>query len=213
MFIWRCMHNSIGVKECSAKRGIFLDLSCPLCLEQPESISHALRDCRLVKPVWQQLGFHSCNANFFSLDLNLWLTSNCKSSHLVKGIPWHPLFSFAIWSLWKQRNQVVFNNKRVNPNISILIFRQATEFVHCVTQPRCSSRMIIRQIKWEKPNTGRVKLNTDGSVGIAAGTAGGGGLIRDDRGSWIMGFTRKIGKADSFLAETWALHDGLLLCN
>ncbi|XP_065639085.1 uncharacterized protein LOC136071559 [Quercus suber] len=162
MFIWRCMRNSIGVKECLARRGISLDISCPLCLEQPESITHALRDCRLVKP---------------------------------------------------QRNQVVFNNKGVNPNISNLIIRQATKFVHCVTQPRCNSRMIIRQIKWEKPNTGWVKLNTDGSTDIASGTTGGGGLIRDDRGSWIMGFTRKISKADSFLAETWALRDGLLLCN
>ena len=68
MFIWRCMHNSIGVKECLAKGGIPLDTSCPLCLEQPESISHALRDCRLVKPVWYQLGAHICNANFFSQD-------------------------------------------------------------------------------------------------------------------------------------------------
>ena len=27
-----------------------------------------------------------------------------------------------------------------------------------------------------------------------------------------MGFARKIGKADSFLAELWELRDGLLLC-
>ena len=73
--------------------------------------------------------------------------------------------------------------------------------------------MIIRQINWEKPNVGWVKLNIDGSADIATGTVGGEGLIRDDRGSWIMGFTRKIGKADSFLVETWALRDGLLLCN
>ncbi|KAK9990593.1 hypothetical protein SO802_025578 [Lithocarpus litseifolius] len=73
--------------------------------------------------------------------------------------------------------------------------------------------MVIKQIKWEKPNTGWVKLNTDGSADVASGTAGGGGLIRDDRGNWIMGFTRKIGKANCFLAEMWALRDGLLLCN
>ena len=88
------------------------------------------------------------------------------------------------------------------------------EFVLCVTRPRCSNRMVIRQIKWKKPNTGWVKLNTDGSADVASRTAGGGGgLIRDDRGNWIMGFTRKISKANSFLAETWALRDGLLLCN
>ena len=62
--------------------------------------------------------------------------------------------------------------------------------------------MIIRQINYEKPNMGWVKLNIDGSADIATRTVGGEGLIRDDRGSWIMGFTRKIGKADSFLVET-----------
>nr|XP_023914616.1 uncharacterized protein LOC112026163 [Quercus suber] len=133
MFIWKCMHNSVGVKECLARRGISLDTACPVCLEQPESISHALHDCRLVKPVWKQLGSHHCNANFFSQDFKLWLISNAssKSSHTVKGVPW---------------------------------------------------------------------------------AAGGGGLIRDDQGNWIMGFSRKIGKANSFLAETWVLRDGLLLC-
>ena len=108
---------------------------------------------------------------------------------------------------------MVFNNKGVNPNISNVIFMQAMEFVYCVTQPRCRNRMIVRQIKWEKPDMGWVKLNTDGAADVAAGSAGGGGLIRDDQGNWIIGFTRKISKAYSFLAETWALHDGLLLCN
>nr|POE61252.1 putative ribonuclease h protein [Quercus suber] len=44
------------------------------------------------------------------------------------------------------------------------------------------------------------------------GLAGGGGLLRDENGSWIGGFARKIGVASSFIAELWALRDGLLLC-
>ena len=31
--------------------------------------------------------------------------------------------------------------------------------------------------------------------------AGGGGLIRDGNGTWLIGFARKIGTATSFLAE------------
>jgi len=148
IFIWRCMHNSIGVRECLAKRGILLDTSCPLCFEQLESISHALRDCRLVKPIWYQLGAHICNANFFSQDIQSWLSSNAssKSSSIVKGIPWYSLFSFAIWALWKQRNQAVFNNRGINRNLSRLISMQAMEFMLCITQPKCSNRMAIRQV-------------------------------------------------------------------
>ena len=41
--------------------------------------------------------------------------------------------------------------------------------------------------------------------------AGGGGLIRDTNGEWVTSFARRIGKTSSFLAELWALRDGLQL--
>ena len=72
--------------------------------------------------------------------------------------------------------------------------------------------MITRKVCWEKPDPGWMKLNTDGASNSLLGIAGGGGLLRDDAGKWVVGFARKIGKADSFLAELWALRDGLLLC-
>ena len=40
-----------------------------------------------------------------------------------------------------------------------------------------------------------------------------GGLIRDDQGNWLGGFLRHIGHANSFIAEVWALGDGLQLCH
>ncbi|KAM3706071.1 hypothetical protein ACJW31_03G125300 [Castanea mollissima] len=60
---------------------------------------------------------------------------------------------------------------------------QAMEYVLCATQPRCSNHMAIRQVRWEKPSLGWVKLNTDGSFDASLGSAGEGGLIRDDQGN------------------------------
>ena len=57
-----------------------------------------------------------------------------------------------------------------------------------------------------------MKLNKDGASNAFLGLAGGGGLIRDEAGRWVVGFTRKLGKVNSFLAELWAFRDGLLLC-
>ena len=57
-----------------------------------------------------------------------------------------------------------------------------------------------------------MKLNTDGASNAFLGLASGGGLIRDEAGRWVVGFTRKLGKVNSFLAELWAFRDGLLLC-
>lgn len=42
MFLWKCMHNSIGVKNSLASRGIPTDILYPICHDQTESISHAL---------------------------------------------------------------------------------------------------------------------------------------------------------------------------
>lgn len=57
-----------------------------------------------------------------------------------------------------------------------------------------------------------MKLNTDGSSLGNPGLAGGGGLIRNEKGGWVVGFASKIGITSSFLAELWALRDGLNLC-
>nr|POE66964.1 hypothetical protein CFP56_66965 [Quercus suber] len=43
-----------------------------------------------------------------------------------------------------------------------------------------------------KPNPGWVKLNTDWAVGGALSKAGGGGVLRCNRGNWVAGFIRKL---------------------
>ena len=70
----------------------------------------------------------------------------------------------------------------------------------------------VKRIRWEKPPVGWMKLNTNGSVFGSLGVAGWGGVIRDDRGNWISGFTKRIGITNSFTAEMWGLREGLIMC-
>ena len=67
----------------------------------------------------------------------------------------------------------------------------------------------VKTMKWLKPPVGWVKLNTDGALSQNLGVAGAGDLIQDCDGNWIRGFSRAIGVVLSFLAELWALRDGL----
>ena len=131
---------------------------------------------------------------------------------VAKDPPWDIMFLFAIWLIWNQQNHVVFKNNSPNPRITKEIARQAMEFFHCADRFKNPKIMITRPVHWEKPDPGWMKLNTDAVSNSSLGIAGGGGLLRDDAGNWVMGFARKIGKADSFLAELWELRDGLLLC-
>ena len=51
-FLWKCVHNSIRVNGCLFARGMAVDARCPRCLKETETITHALRNCDLVRPVW-----------------------------------------------------------------------------------------------------------------------------------------------------------------
>lgn len=174
MFIWKCMHLSIGVKECLLGRGMSLDTTCPRCHMESESISHALQDCSLVKPIWQWLGILGSNTTFFTQDTREWISFNASIKRIqASNQPsCNILFPFAIWLIWKQRNHVVLNKKGLNPNLAKVIISQAMEFFLCANRPRHNQTMIIKQVQWEKPIAGWMKLNTDGSSNDSLSTAG-----------------------------------------
>jgi len=69
------------------------------------------------------------------------------------------------------------------------------------------------QVQWLPPSSNWVKLNSGGSSMGNTGLAGGGGLIRNERGEWLKGYARAIGITTSVVAELWALRDGIRLCS
>ncbi|XP_050259191.1 uncharacterized protein LOC126704213 [Quercus robur] len=73
-------------------------------------------------------------------------------------------------------------------------------------------RKVIKRIRWERPPEGWAKLNTNGALCTHSGSVGCGGVVRDDRGEWMAGFSRRIGATNSFMAKFWGLRDGLILC-
>ena len=92
------------------------------------------------------------------------------------------------------------------------IYNQATEYMYCITSPRNPVRKISKRIRWEKPPRRWKKLNTDGSIIGCMERAGCGGVVREEHGNWVAGFTRHVGTSNSFAAELWGLRDGLMLC-
>ena len=214
-FLWKCAHNSIGVKVCLERRGVSHDTTCPLCQEGAESILHVLRDCPLLRCLWNQLGVLPSNEGFWRSNLQDWLMLNSKFKHSLGATqpPWKVVFSFTVWNVWKCRNNVVFNGKSRNPKLDLVIVNQAIEFFHCLSSPRLLTRNVLKRIRWEKPIQGWWKLNTDGSCCGNTSLASCGGVIRDDAGRWVMGFSRSIGMTNNFATELWGLREGLLLCN
>ena len=122
------------------------------------------------------------------------------------------MFLFGIWLLWKGRNNLIFKKINQNPSLANVIVDRALESHFCANNSLTTKRLVLKNIKWEKPRTGWLTSNTDGSVASISRLAGGGELIRDANGDWVTGFARRIGRTSSFMAELWAFCDGLQLC-
>ncbi|KAK9988335.1 hypothetical protein SO802_028574 [Lithocarpus litseifolius] len=209
-FIWMCFHNSIATRERLASRGLQVDTVCPMCNLHPETIIHLLRDCHVAASCWQSLGMGVLSFDFFSLDLRSWLANNCKttsaSNHLQ--ISWIVIFAVGIWALWSHRNRVVFKNMPSSQAIHRDIIHRAVEYALVAQSTITKQPRIARNIRWERPNRGWYKLNTDGSSLGNPGMASGGGILRSESGTWVKDFTRKIGIATSFVAECGLLGMG-----
>jgi len=100
----------------------------------------------------------------------------------------------------------------VSPNTHVEIIHRAREFIHCGINAVTEHRRVLRAIHWERPNRGWVKLNTDESSLGNPGPARCGGILHDDNGNWLFGFSKKVRITTSFVAELWAVREGLSLC-
>ena len=102
-----------------------------------------------------------------------------------------------------------FQKYNPNPNLGKKIVDHASEyfffFFFYANNSLVTKRMILKSIRWEKPWASWLTLNTKGSATSNSGSVGGGGLIKDEKSDWVIGFARKIRNTTSFMAELWAL--------
>ena len=212
-FLWLCLHNSIPTCDILGSRGLSLSPLCPICFEENEAIDHLLRRCRTAAELWVDLKFPLCLVDSFNQPLVEWLAMNCKTdvSSNFLGIPWSIIFIISIWQIWIHRNELVFRTGKGNPNLAMRCIQSSAEFFSIGMNTKIHLSKICVPVAWQKPPARWVKLNTDGSALGNPGRAGGGGVIRNHLGHWIKGFSRALGTTNSFIAELWALRDGLIM--
>lgn len=135
-----------------------------------------------------------------------WLTllQNFNANLDQWGISWELFFPFAIWHLWLNRNNNSFNNKYTNLSFTAVLDR-CKEFNYCVNSPNYISSNTTIHIKWLPPTQPSLKLNIDGAFKGKYKTGGIGGVFRNDKGDWILGYL------DSALAYTPAYIELLAL--
>lgn len=104
------------------------------------------------------------------------------------------------------------NGFSLPPNRQAVIQKFTTEITKAcekLDEKEMSSRTI--NIRWRFPSQGWVNLNTNGASKGNPEGGGGGGLIWDETGAWIAGFSFHIGYCMTFTAELWGIYRGLLM--
>lgn len=210
-FIWMCLHNNLPTGEVLGSKGLNLNLICIVCHLDNESVDHLLRGCNIAQELWQRLKIPQGLLYSFDQPIENWMETNCNSkvisNHL--GIRWKIVLPMGLWHLWLTRNNFLFRSGVVDRMIHTKCIRDSAEFFSIGAKIRCNRMKKMIQVAWEKPPTGWIKLNSDGSALGNPGKAGGGVLIRDHQGNWVRGYARSLDNTSNSIAELWALRDGL----
>jgi len=94
IFLWQTPLNALHVRGVLLHRGMMIDPTCPLCGEDIETIDHLFWDCSTTKRVWR-LAFQQ-----------QWVYLNPNAVRRA---------TFLLWSIWKGRNDLVFQNRQFIP--------------------------------------------------------------------------------------------------
>jgi hypothetical protein len=113
-FIWLVEHDRCWTADKLAKRGLDHPEHCPLCDQQPETISHLLVSCVFARQVWagllQPVGLvtlvpQPTEASFESW----WRASSLQVQDEQQRKGFNSLVVLGAWVIWKHRNRCVFD--------------------------------------------------------------------------------------------------------
>ncbi|KAJ1375402.1 Reverse transcriptase zinc-binding domain [Sesbania bispinosa] len=205
-FLWKVLHGRLLTNSERKKRGMSPSDSRPRCGNASETILHTLRDCEVVADLWSSLIDQNNWASFFSLGLDNWMKKNLLDISInVAGTPWSFIFPVAVWLIWKDRNNLIFNSKTDLPsNLFFRIISHARRIISTIASPCPISQRIFKNkvlISWARSPQGFIKLNVDGSVLEHSYIASCGGLFRNEDGDFIDGFKCNIGFCSSVKTE------------
>jgi len=201
---WLACHNSVPTLSMLNHRNIVHSAVCSRCGLHDETFLHCVRDCIHSKHSWQQAEFNQ--SDFFSNEDTInWIKNRVMA-------PYSFLFAATIWWAWRNRNMMCLCNENwLNAKLSFNIQGMVDTLKAC--DPSISYTTDEGQfIKWNHNNHSCVILNVDGSCLGSPIRAGYGGILRNDAGFFLSGFSGYIqNSSDILYAELYAIYKGLLL--
>lgn len=205
-FFWQSCSGSLPTALNLRTKSVNCSTLCHLCSTAEEDCYHIFADCAVARDIWARLDFHLPlnNMNSFSSWIDEVFTLLNDSQV--------PTFITCCWSLWKARNDKLWNNL-VTSNL-VIMERAISYLKEWLAASNLHNRIPQTQEpslqNWEKPPLGWLKVNIDADLDEAGGCMDFGWVVRKDNGNFVVASCKR--KHGYFLpkeAEAFAISEAL----
>lgn len=124
--MWHLYTKSLPTNWNLHKKKILENPTCPLCLNEAETTTHMIWNCRAVGDVWTDSCSETHKWPSSMEDIKLLWGSLCKE-HMYEGEI--TLGALIMKHIWLRRNELVFRNKFQSPQRVLLSFNWAQRFL------------------------------------------------------------------------------------
>ncbi|KAK5774997.1 hypothetical protein PVK06_042863 [Gossypium arboreum] len=129
----------------------------------------------------------------------------------IDGGEWSTLFSIVTWFIWKNRNAFIFKNASSSNHeliASALTWTKSCRYNAKMFHLACSSKT---EQRWQRPDSGWVKINVDGSVSKNNTKAVIGETMQNSDGEWLTRFNMVTDIDEIFRIELRAIVEWMKL--
>ncbi|XP_060972262.1 uncharacterized protein LOC115717738 [Cannabis sativa] len=207
--LWRactqCLPTSVQLKT----KRVDVNLLCPICMEEEESVLHYLVTCRVVKLCWNRVGIGTVvtpRSGF--LDWCWGVFQHATSDQLC-------LMATICWAVWGARNDLVWNGKAVHPDNVVEFAKKYLDKWKNARQSDSDTSYSAFQAgdgneHWCPPHSDSIKINVDAALFERNQSYGFGLVARDSNGLLIEGRTVLVyGVVEPVIAEVLGIKEAL----
>jgi hypothetical protein len=146
LLLWQVLLGKLPTMEQLMKKGILGPNICPLCMKNSENINHLFFSCEYSAQIWTDLlhkmGIHRHPKSSFTLEVDSFIRS--FTLHGPGTMLAFNSFRCAVWWIWKERCNRIFNGTIRSP-------------IQTLTSILSDTRACMEGHQWKKGMTRRAK--------------------------------------------------------
>ncbi|RYR17605.1 hypothetical protein Ahy_B03g062308 [Arachis hypogaea] len=211
-FLWKAAHDIVPVNSNLFKKRIAGSPICQICNKEVETTEHALLLCEWTRAAWFGADCQCIPTIETVTEFGDWFMTIIQKIKSVGGR------RKIEESIWKTRNQKVYQQQEINPSWTIKRAKLMENLFWRIAEKKINlkERQVqkgTREVRWRPPPADWIKANVDASFKKNTGKGAIAVVYRDNRGRILLGFTGLIQANSVTVAEALAIRQALIIAN